>query len=87
MKKLYSNIGKKLMTFAVVIAVIVAVIGIFAGLVMMTQSIVGGLIFIILYPIIGYVSSLTLYAFGKLVQSAENIEQHLLNKSNENNAE
>jgi|GEM_PF-4252654 len=87
MKKLYSNIGKKLMTFAVVIAVIIATIGIFEGLVMMKQSIVGGLIFIILYPIIGYVSSLTLYAFGKLVQSAENIEQHLLNKSDENNAE
>ena len=51
MKKLYSNIGKKLMTFAVVIAVIIATIGIFAGLVMMKQSIVGGLIFIILYPI------------------------------------
>ena len=87
MKKLYSNIGKKLMTFAVVIAVIIAAIGIIAGLVMMTQNIVSGLIFIILYPIIGYVSSLALYAFGKLVQSTENIEKHLLNKSDGNNAE
>ena len=54
MKKLYSNIGKKLMTFAVVIAIIITAIGVIAGLVMITQSIAGGLVFIILYPVIGY---------------------------------
>lgn len=85
MKKLYSNIGKKLMTFAVVFAVIITAIGILAGLVMMTQSIAGGLVFIILYPLIGYISSLSLYAFGKLVQSAENIEHHLLGNFDKNN--
>ena len=75
------------MTFAVVIAIIITAIGVIAGLVMMTQSIAGGLVFIILYPVIGYISSLSLYAFGKLVQSVESIERSFAIKSDENSAE
>lgn len=86
MKKLYSNIGKKLMTFAVVIAIIFTALGVIAGLAMMTQSIAGGLVFIIVYPIIGYISSLSFYAYGKIVQSVENIERNLSEKSDDDNA-
>lgn len=87
MKKLYSNIGKKLMTFAVVIAILFTALGVIAGLAMMTQSIAGGLVFIIVYPILGYISSLSFFAYGKLVQSVENIERNLSVKSDESNAE
>lgn len=78
MKKLYSNIGKKLMTFAIVIAILFTVLGVIAGLAAMTMNFVSGLLFIILYPVLGYISSLSIYAFGKITQSVENIEKALV---------
>ena len=85
MKGLYSNIGKKLMTFAIVIAVIFTIFGVIAGLAVMTTSIATGIIFIILYPLLGYISSLSIYAFGRITQSVENIEKTIV-KDNEEQA-
>ena len=90
MKKLYGNIGKKLKTIAVVATVILSVACVICGIVLLANS--DGYYWfyavpmIFVGPIIFWLSSLVLYAFGEVVEKLVQIEENT-RYSKVNNAE
>ena len=80
MKKLYGNIGKKLKTIAVVATVILSIACVICGIVLLANS-YGYYWFyavpmIFVGPIIIWLSSLVLYAFGEIVERLVQIEEN-----------
>ncbi len=83
---LYSNIGKKLMTVAKIFAILFTVFGVILGLIAMIANFAAGLLVLVIYPLCGYIGSLSIYASGKLLMSVENIEKSVV-KATEANAD
>ena len=81
MKNLYSNIGKKIMMMSQIVAILMMVAGVVCGFVFIgwgyEEAVLGGLAIVIASPFVAYISSMCLYAFGKLVQSTESIDYKL----------
>ncbi|MBQ7400326.1 MAG: hypothetical protein IJW06_07705 [Clostridia bacterium] len=77
------NTGKKVMIIAEIIGDIC--IAIVALLIIYSVGYPDH-IFYIRIPIVFFLLAVILYAFGRLVDAAENIERNLLTKSDENNA-
>ena len=79
---LYGNIGKKIKLLAKVSAVLVTLMFFIIGAVVIGSSygdgglILLGVLFMILSPIVGWLSSLIIYAFGELVDKVCDIEKN-----------
>ena len=87
MKKLYGNIGKKLKTIAVVATVILSVACVICAIVLLANS--DGYYWfyavpmIFVGPIIIWLSSLVLYAFGEIVDKLVQIEENTRRNGNQ----
>ena len=74
--KLYTNIGKKIQTWAKWIFIVEAIGAIIAGFVLIAEDvhlILVALLTVILGPIAAWVSSWLMYGFGKLIEDVEAI--------------
>ncbi len=94
LEKLYENIGGKIKSWAVWIFIAEAISAIITGLILMATSeylLLSGLLTVIFGPFIAFVSSLTLYGFGELIEKTCYNEANtreiidLLNKKNDKN--
>lgn len=77
---MYDNIGGKikgLATAAFIVEAIASFIGAIAFMSMDSDYALVGLLIMIVGPLVAYVSSWLLYGYGKLIESAENIEKKL----------
>lgn len=84
---MYNNIGKKIKGFAIVLAVVLTVVYVFCGIAMIagfssSQSqqggagIAGGVIIMLLGPVIAWISSWFLYGYGELVDKMAEIKKN-----------
>lgn len=74
--KLYTNIGKKIQTWAKWIFIVEAIGAIITGIGMLIEDedlILVALLIVILGPIVAWVSSWLMYGFGKLIEDVEAI--------------
>ena len=89
---LYENIGSKIKNLAKWIFVIAAIGAVITGLVLLFTDedlILYGLLTLVCGPIVAYIGSWILYAFGELVEKTsdnENTTRQILKKINENPA-
>ena len=69
---MYNNVGQKIKCVAVVIAWIGIILGVISGIWVMTvyDSVVSGLLYILLAALFSWLGSLTLYGFGELICNA-----------------
>ena len=79
---MYENIGKKIKTFAQVCFLVMAIVTFIAGAVVLsldgsdTMNTIGALL-MLLGPVVSWISSWMLYAFGELVDKTCEIEKKL----------
>ncbi len=75
---MYSNIGKKIMTLAIVIAVITMISSFGYGIYLLTkdQTAIGALT-MIFGPIISWISGFFLYGFGRLIDNSDYIARKM----------
>ena len=76
---IYDEIGKKVKTLAKVTCIVEAVLSVISGFIMIAtdeEYILVGLIAMVVGPIVAWVSSWVLYAFGELVDKTCANEQH-----------
>ncbi len=75
---MYSNIGKKIMTLAIVIAVIMMIASFGYGIYLLTedQTAVGALT-MVLGPITSWISGFFLYGFGRLIDNSDYIARKM----------
>lgn len=82
---MYNNIGKKIKGFAMAIAIILTVIYVIVGIAMISSSqqseiasggIVGGVLIMLLGPVIAWISSWFLYGYGELVDKTAAIKKN-----------
>ena len=82
---LYSNIGKKIMVVSFIFAILTAISGFIGGIIFLSigydEFIFIGLCMMILSPLFAYLSSLLMFGFGKLVDSAEKLEKKICNNN------
>lgn len=79
-EKLYSNVGEKIMVLALVTEYLIIATSLFFGIKLIlddSSNLIYGVLIILLAPVIGYILTLFTYAFGTLVQSAENIDEKI----------
>lgn len=83
MNKSYENIGEKIKSAAQRIAAVETVIFVITGIIIMfsADNFLYGLLVLIIGPIIAYVSSWLMYAFGELVENVSSINHNLLKLS------
>lgn len=90
MDKFFANIGKKIMTVSKIFFVLLTIGGVITGIVFMNwgdeEGILLGIGTVIASPFVAYLSTILLYGFGKLVDSAEKIENKLNNGITETNS-
>ena len=76
---MYDNIGGKLKALAEIQFWIVAIASAIAGIVMLVDGMVLGLLFLLGVPVVAWVASWLLYGFGELVEKVCHIEGKLCN--------
>jgi len=81
MESLYGNVGKKIKKLAFVDVLIFSIGSIFFGLAITFVSnndigIIIGLLIVIIGPLVSFISSLTLYGFGELIEKACEIAEN-----------
>ena len=74
---MYDNIGKKIKLLARIITIIAVIASIIAGIILMALEQYWGIIFIILFPFVLWVSSFILYGFGELIDNTCDIERNI----------
>ena len=83
---MYRNIGAKIKTLAAVLAWVGIIVSVIAGIVMIGIGVDSrdgeammalGLGYIVLGPLLSWISSLVLYGFGELVDRSKNIDEKL----------
>lgn len=73
---MYSKIGAKIKTLAVVCCIIESILAAIAGIVLSSYGNLGlGTLVLILGPTVAYLFSLLLYGFGELIDKVCNIEK------------
>ena len=81
MEKLFTNIGKIIMAVSKIFFVLLTIGGVITGIVFMSwgyeEAILLGIGTVIASPFVAYLSTILLYGFGKLVDSAEKIEKKM----------
>ncbi len=79
MKVLYTNVGKKIKGFAKVMLIIESLAAFFGGIALMTEDddlAPVGLLIMFVGPVVLWVLSWFVYAFGELVDKASDIERN-----------
>lgn len=74
---MYDKIGKKIKTLTKILTLILAIACIIVGFVFIANKELIGLIFILLCPVLIWISSFFMYAFGELVDKVCKIEKHI----------
>ncbi len=75
---MYSNIGKKIMTLAVVIAVIAMIASFGFGIYLLIENrTVTGIVTMICGPIVFWISGFFLYGFGRLIDNSDYIARKM----------
>lgn len=83
MNKFFANIGKKIMTVSKIFFVLLTIGGVITGICIIfadfgdPECLFGGLGVAVASPLVAYLSTITLYGFGKLVDSTEKIEKRM----------
>ena len=83
---MYKNIGKKIKGFAVAIAIILSIVYIILGIVMLLSAdsqsaagnagIIGGVITILLGPVLAWIGSWFLFGYGELVDKTASVKEN-----------
>ncbi len=74
-EKIYDNIGSKMKSIGKALFIAISGIFILMGLIMMFLSPVAGIVMILLGPVLAWLSSLTICAFGELVETNSQIKE------------
>lgn len=85
---MFNNIGVKIRTLAEVICLIGIIISVIVGLVMMEDSVSGGLAIIVVGALGSWIGSFLLFGFGTLVANSELIVEllwHIKNPEEKSN--
>ncbi len=73
----YDNIGGKIKKWATWIFTAEAIIAILAGIILMNEHVLIGLLVVVLGPIVAWISSWLLYGYGQLIENSDIIaEEH-----------
>lgn len=87
---IYGNIGRKIKTLAIVVFVIETLAALLGGFLMFFDDFLTGVLIILVTPIVAWISSWTLYAFGELVEKTtqnESNTREILKIMKQNNTE
>ena len=76
----YENIGEKIKIVAKVFFIILAILGVFSGIICVLDGEYLGMLIIIVGPIFAWVSSLSLYGFGQLIENSDIIANEYRHK-------
>ena len=78
---MFSNIGGKIKTLAVVVCVLGSIASFVSGVIMLTVGAVNGLLIILVGVLGSWIGTLCLYGFGQLIEDTSAIRELLKSKS------
>lgn len=81
---MYDNISKKIKILAEVLCIVNVVLLIISSIIMfIAGDILGGIVVLLLSPIISWVSTFTLYGLGELIEKVNDINKNLIDERRE----